>query len=103
MVWYFIGVYIVKFIEHYMAARLGAHSLDRSEEVKYFTTRKEKLLISKRPWNILYTFDRLSTYLIDLVVYVFWLMHIDKDNMYKDNMSTKINELTDHLLKVFWF
>ena len=49
MVWYFIGVYIVKFIEHYMAARLGAHSLDRSEQVKYFTTRKEKLLISKRP------------------------------------------------------
>ena len=49
MVWYFIGVYIVKFIEPYMAARLGVHSLDRSEQVKYFTTRKEKLLISKRP------------------------------------------------------
>ena len=97
MVWYFIGVYMVKFIEHYMAA-LGAHSLDRSEQVKYFTTRKEKLLISKRPWNILYIFDRLSTYLIDLVVCVFWLMHMDKDNM-----SIKINELTDHLLKVFWF
>ena len=48
MVWYFIGVYIVKFIEHSMAA-LGAHSLDRNEQVKYFTTRKEKLLISKRP------------------------------------------------------
>ena len=49
MVWYFIGVYIVKFIEHYMAARRGGHSLDRCEQVKYFTTRKEKLLISKRP------------------------------------------------------
>ena len=49
MVWYFIGVYLVKFIEHYMAARLGAHSSDRSEQVRYFTTRKEKLLFSKRP------------------------------------------------------
>ena len=72
-----------------MAARLGAHSLERSEQVKYFTTGTRNFLSPSGH-------EISSTYLIDLVVYVFWLMHMDNDTM-----STKINKLTDHLLKVF--
>ena len=61
MVWYFIGVYIIK--EHYMAAWRYEISLlvlkkyfTRSLRplMKYFSTLEEKFCISAQPCNILY-------------------------------------------------
>ena len=69
MLWYFVGVYIIKLIEHYMGARsIGAatwRSLARAQRTSEIFYNKE------RETSYLHVIS--STYLIDLVVYVFWL------------------------------
>ena len=61
MVGYFIGVYIINRTLHdrleirNFSSRVEKYfTSERSERVKYFSTREEKFRISKRPCNILY-------------------------------------------------
>ena len=71
MVWHFIGVYIINRtlhdrleIRNFSLSVEKYFTSERSERVKYFSTREEKFRISALPCNILYLYLKVSENLI---------------------------------------